>query len=307
MKKPFFSVIIPTFNDADFLKKALQSCYNQTYKNFEVIVIDNHSTDHTSKIISLYKKVRYTKIKNYGVIAKSRNLGIQLSKGRWLAFLDADDYWDKAKLFNVHSLIKKKTKVDLICHSEWIKNLKNNKKKLWCYGPSTNHFYKDLLLLGNRLSTSASIVKKEFIKKKNIFFDENKNFVTVEDYCFFLTIAKNNGSFFFLDKPLGYHLYHDKSASSNRLKHFKSFKSVIKHHVYKIQSFSNKKNILYNNISAIISIKKKTLEIKNGKLNLKKINRLVKSLKKKPFITLKYYKYIFFKFLKQSFLTYVYK
>jgi len=147
MKKPFFSVIIPTFNDADFLKKALQSCYNQTYKNFEVIVIDNHSTDHTSKIISLYKKVRYTKIKNYGVIAKSRNLGIQLSKGRWLAFLDADDYWDKAKLFNVHSLIKKKTKVDLICHSEWIKNLKNNKKKLWCYGPSTNNFYKDLLLL----------------------------------------------------------------------------------------------------------------------------------------------------------------
>ena len=139
------------------------------------------------------------------------------------------------------------------------------------------------------------------------FFDENKNFVTVEDYCFFLTIAKNNGSFFFLDKPLGYHLYHDKSASSNRFKHFKSFKSVIKHHVYKIQSFTNKKNILYNNISAIMSIKKKTLEIKNGKLNLKKINLLVKSLKKKPFITLKYYKYIFFKFLKQSFLTYIYK
>ena len=54
MKKPFFSVIIPAFNDAEFLKKALQSCYNQTYKNFEVIVIDNHSTDHTSKIIKGY-------------------------------------------------------------------------------------------------------------------------------------------------------------------------------------------------------------------------------------------------------------
>ena len=85
----FFSIIIPTFNNAYFLKKALVSIKNQTDSNFELIVVDNHSTDETQKIIeeSGIDGLVYKKIKNDGVIAKSRNLGIQNSKGDWLMFL----------------------------------------------------------------------------------------------------------------------------------------------------------------------------------------------------------------------------
>tara|TARA_Y100000816_G_scaffold290263_1_gene278526 strand:- start:837 stop:1760 length:924 start_codon:yes stop_codon:yes gene_type:complete len=306
MKKPFFSVIIPTFNHASFLEKALRSVFQQSFKNFEVLVIDNHSIDHTSKVVNSFKGIKYKKIHNQGVIAKSRNLGIKHSKGEWIAFLDADDYWLKNKLKNVYKLIKERKFFDLLCHSEWILNLNNNQKKLWCYGPYTKNFYKDLLIYGNRISTSASVVNSNFIKGKNILFDEKKNYVTSEDYSFFLNIAKNNGVFSFLNKPLGFHTFHSKSASSNQLKHFLSQKSVIKNHVYKVQNFTNNKKELFKKITNIIDLKNEMLRFKNEKFSIKNIFNLVKISLKEPIMTLRYGSYFFSKFVKQIFLQYIY-
>ncbi len=306
MKKPFFSVIIPTFNHASFLEKALRSVFQQSFKNFEVLVIDNHSIDHTSKVVNSFKGIKYKKIHNQGVIAKSRNLGIKHSKGEWIAFLDADDYWLKNKLKNVYKLIKERKFFDLLCHSEWILNLNNNQKKLWCYGPYTKNFYKDLLIYGNRISTSASVVNSNFIKGKNILFDEKKNYVTSEDYSFFLNIAKNNGVFSFLNKPLGFHTFHSKSASSNQLKHFLSQKSVIKNHVYKVQNFTNNKKELFKKITNIIDLKNEMLKFKNEKFSIKNIFNLVKISFKEPIMTFRYGSYFFSKFVKQIFLQYIY-
>ena len=109
MLNPFFSVVIPSYNQGRYLKKALDSVFNQTFKNFEVILIDNNSTDNTKKIIKAFKKkIIYKKIKNLGVIAKSRNKGISISRGKWIAFLDSDDYWEKNKLKSIYKKIKKK-------------------------------------------------------------------------------------------------------------------------------------------------------------------------------------------------------
>ena len=97
--KPFFSVIIPTYNHANYLKKALDSVLNQSFNNYEIIVIDDNSTDNTSAVVNSYKnKIIYKKIINNRIIGKSRNLGIEISKGEWLAFLDSDDEWLKDKL-----------------------------------------------------------------------------------------------------------------------------------------------------------------------------------------------------------------
>ena len=306
MKKPFFSVIIPTFNHANFLEKALTSVFQQSFKNFEVIVIDNYSTDHTSKVVNSFRGIKYKKIHNKGVIAKSRNLGIKLSKGKWIAFLDADDYWLKNKLRTINKLIRERKFFDLVCHSEWLLNLNNHKKKFWCSGPYTKNFYKDLLIYGNRISTSASVVNSNFIKSRNIFFDENKNYITSEDYSFFLNIAQNNGVFSFLNTPLGFHTLNRNSASSNQLKHFLSQKSVIKYHVYKVQSFTNKKKELFKKIINIIELKKEILKSKNEKFNINNIFNLIKITYKEPIMALRYYSYFFFKFLKQIFLQYIY-
>jgi glycosyltransferase involved in cell wall biosynthesis len=80
---PLISVIIPTYNHANFLGKALESVIQQTYNNWEAIVVDNQSTDETNQIINKYSdpRIQYFKISNNGIIAKSRNLGINNSKG----------------------------------------------------------------------------------------------------------------------------------------------------------------------------------------------------------------------------------
>ena len=94
MADPFFSIVIPTYNQGKYLEKCIISCLNQTYKNYEIIIIDNNSTDSTNEILKKYeKKVVTKKIDNQGVISKSRNLAHKIAKGNWIAQLDTDDYF----------------------------------------------------------------------------------------------------------------------------------------------------------------------------------------------------------------------
>ena len=98
------SIILPTYNRASsFLKEAIDSVINQSYMNWELIVIDNNSTDNTIDLVESYKsnKIFIYQINNNGVIAKSRNLGIEKSSGDYVAFLDSDDFWYKNKLQKV--------------------------------------------------------------------------------------------------------------------------------------------------------------------------------------------------------------
>ncbi|MCK9484616.1 MAG: glycosyltransferase [Candidatus Marinimicrobia bacterium] len=92
------SVIIPTYNREASLGRAIESVLNQTYRNFELIVIDDGSTDDTSRIIRTHKKrIRYYSQLHSGV-SSARNLGLEKSEGTWVAFLDSDDYWLPQKL-----------------------------------------------------------------------------------------------------------------------------------------------------------------------------------------------------------------
>ena len=131
-KKIFFSVVIPTFNMESFLRKSIKSVLNQSYKNFEIIVIDNFSKDNTKKLIKNFKnkKIKFFQIKNGGVIGKSRNLGIKKSKGNWIAFLDADDLWLKNRLYVLKKKIESK-KFDFISSSEIIEVQHNKTKKIF--------------------------------------------------------------------------------------------------------------------------------------------------------------------------------
>ncbi len=223
-----FSVIIPTYNQANLLNKCLISIAQQTFKNYEVIIVDNFSTDNTSKVVKKFsKKIKYFKFRNHGVIAKSRNLGIKKSKGKWICFLDSDDTWMPHKLERLFT-VQKQSPLDIICNAEWI--LKGKNKKLWVYGPDDKNFYLKMILKGNRFSTSGTSIKKSFLKKNKIFFSEKKSFATCEDYDFFLKIAKFKCNKKFINEPLGFHFFHSGSASSNSEKHRKAFISVLKFH-----------------------------------------------------------------------------
>ena len=86
------SIIIPCYNQALYLKEAIDSVLNQTYKNIEVIVVDDGSKDDTSKICAEYKNnICYVRAERVGLSA-ARNIGVQFSKGDFIVFLDADDF-----------------------------------------------------------------------------------------------------------------------------------------------------------------------------------------------------------------------
>jgi len=93
--KPKVSVIIPTRNRANLLSRAIKSVLNQTFRNFELIIVDDESTDNTKKVVKNFQKkdsrIKYIFLKNHKGVARARNTGIKNSKGEYIAFLDDDE------------------------------------------------------------------------------------------------------------------------------------------------------------------------------------------------------------------------
>ena len=218
---PIVSIVIPTYNHAKFIGKALESVIDQTYKNWEAIVIDNNSTDDTNKVINQYNdpRIKYLKINNDGVIAKSRNLGIKEAKGEWIAFLDSDDWWTKDKLEVCLSKIGKN--VDFIHHAtEYVIKSKSFFKKKIIKGrefkkPILNDLLIGTITKGSQISNSSVIVRKNILIKIG-GLNENKILVGSDDYDTWLRIAQITDQFLYINKKLSYVLFHDARTSNKK-------------------------------------------------------------------------------------------
>lgn len=117
------SVIIPTYNRGEVLERAIKSVLAQTYKNYELIVVDDGSTDNTHSILRKYKdKIRfYSKL--HGGVSSSRNFGLEKAEGTWVAFLDSDDYWLPEKLERQMEFLQKNPDILVVQTDEkWIRN-----------------------------------------------------------------------------------------------------------------------------------------------------------------------------------------
>tara|TARA_B110000483_G_scaffold240785_1_gene322187 strand:+ start:241 stop:1155 length:915 start_codon:yes stop_codon:yes gene_type:complete len=246
----YFSVVITNYNHEKYIGKCISSVLNQTFKNFELIIIENNSSDNSMKIIKSFKdkRIKIFKINNGGIIAKSRNLGIKKSKSRWIAFLDSDDFWFKKKLEIVQKNILENKNNHIHTNNERYKFEKIKKYKSSRLNEKLNldkkNFFQELILNGNKLSLSATVVDNNFLKKNNIFFRERRNFVTAEDYDFWLNLAKNGAKFNFIKEILGVYLIHTTNLSSNIDLHINNTLSVCKDHIYsKNNLFSNKDKI----------------------------------------------------------------
>ncbi|MCB9062310.1 MAG: glycosyltransferase [Halobacteriovoraceae bacterium] len=183
---PRVSVIIPTFNRAHVLDRAINSVLNQTYKDFELIVIDDGSTDETDRVIYNYqdKRIFYYKQENRGVSA-ARNLGILKSKGEWIALLDSDDEWLPFRLSSQITYIQENPSIQLVHGEEiWIRNGKrvNPKKKHQKFG---GNIYERCLKLCF-ISPSSVLIKKSLFNEIGLF---DENFEVCEDYDLWLRIT----------------------------------------------------------------------------------------------------------------------
>lgn len=222
------SIVIPTYNQAAFLKHALECVLAQTYEQWEAIVINNFSQDDTIPTVESFRDPRISLVNfsNGGVIARSRNLAISEARGEFIAFLDSDDLWEPTKLEK--SVRALSPNVDIVCHAErWFGG--NAPDRIVAYGPVERATYESLLLNGNCVSTSATVIRREILNRLG-GFRENAEFITTEDYDLWLRVAQAQCTFAFLDEVLGSFRRHLSSASSSHLKHLQAEIAVIEDH-----------------------------------------------------------------------------
>lgn len=183
------SVVIPYYNRESTIIRAVKSVLNQTYRNFELILIDDGSDDNGHKIVDEYIKnvddinIVHIYQDNSGP-SKARNYGIKIAKGKYIAFLDSDDSWKENKLM-VQIDFLRKNKDCAILGSDFDlfdKKAVNNE-----YNVSFSNFYK--MLFKNFFILPTVIVKKEIFSQANYLFDEKKKYA--EDQLFFLRISRD--------------------------------------------------------------------------------------------------------------------
>ena len=179
------SVIIPTYNRKNLLKRALHSVSSQTFVPQEIIVVDDGSSDGTKDwVLERFPCVRYICQDNSGV-SSARNRGIREAKGSWIAFLDSDDEWMPDKLEKQEIAINDSKKAWL-CHTNeiWIRNgvRVNQMKKHQKYGGDVFENCLDIC----RISPSSALIKKEVFEMVGLFDESLK---VCEDYDLWLRIT----------------------------------------------------------------------------------------------------------------------
>ncbi|GBE36037.1 UDP-Glc:alpha-D-GlcNAc-diphosphoundecaprenol beta-1,3-glucosyltransferase WfgD [bacterium BMS3Bbin07] len=210
---PTVSVIVPTYNRAHLLGRALQSILKQTYRDFEVIVVDDGSTDNTAEIVRNFSAmdIRYIRHENNKGEAAARNTGVLAAKGEFIAFLDSDDEWLPEKLekqmvvFQYHFL-----RVGVV-YSNMCEIERNGKRRIWrspTFMPEDGQFYRRALnyqVYG--IGIGSSVVRKACFEKVGLF-DERLSYYV--DFDFFIRVSKEF-CFYHIKEPLMHYYVTDDS------------------------------------------------------------------------------------------------
>ncbi|RLB06846.1 MAG: glycosyltransferase family 2 protein [Deltaproteobacteria bacterium] len=181
---PLVSVIIPTFNRGWILKEAIDSVLSQTFTDYELIVVDDGSTDNTPDILKSYPQTKLIRQENRGVSA-ARNKGVKASAGKYLAFLDSDDLWLPGKLEKQVNFFNKNPDAN-ICQTEeiWIRNGTRVNPKKKHLKPSGTIFEKCLGLC--LVSPSAVMMTREVFDEAGGF---DETLPACEDYDLWLRLT----------------------------------------------------------------------------------------------------------------------
>ena len=212
---PLVSVLIPTYNSELYIKDTLESILNQTYKNLEIIIIDDASTDSTLKIVKKYKDKRikiYINNKNLG-IAKNMNKGIRLSNGKYLAIMDADDWSYPYRIEEQVQLMEENPKVVLcsgymdICNE----NLEFQNTRTY---PITDKEIRKAIVTYDPISHPASMWRMSELLKTTLY---NDNFPICRDYDLIVRISEF-GEYQNIPKPLIKYRVRKDSETGKRIR-----------------------------------------------------------------------------------------
>jgi len=181
------SVIIPIFDRPEQSQRAIDSVLKQTYRNFELIVVDDCSTTATDEVANLVasNSGKFIRLEENKGVAVARNVGVAHSRGEWVAFLDSDDCWDPEKLQKQIEFIQANPQYEISqCAERWIRDGKFVNQKLAYQKESGDLFFKSLELCA--IGPSCVILKKELFEKCGGFDPKLR---VCEDYDLWLRIC----------------------------------------------------------------------------------------------------------------------
>ena len=231
--KPKVSVVIATYNCARFIQKTIYSVINQTFENWELVIVDDCSSDNTYKKIKNVadERIRIIRLeKNTGLPATPRNIGIRASKGEYIAFLDHDDVWIPEKLKTQIMYLEENPEVILIGSPFKVESRDsryNNTPTTTKTKSLSGHLY-EILLNCNFFACSSVIVKTSVFDDVGIF-DEDPQVSAAEDWDLWLRIAKEH-KIAFIPQTLGFYRMHG-SGLSTETKQLQRILYVIDKHV----------------------------------------------------------------------------
>lgn len=207
------SVVIPTWNRADFLPNAINSVLNQTISVYEVLICDDGSTDNSNHVVESFgdARVKWLPGNHVGLPAVPRNRGIRAAKGDWIAFLDSDDIWLPEKLKMQFEYLKN-TNTLATSSNAFILDVQKNSKKLFFSDSKPIKINFSKLLSVNTIITSTVILHKSLLDRVGLFSESNM-VRGIEDYDLWLRISTFS-SFLYLPEPLVQ--YRDDAAFSAR-------------------------------------------------------------------------------------------
>jgi len=208
------SVIIPTYNRANLLHRAIKSVLNQTWQDLEIIVVDDGSTDNTEEDVKRFgdQRIRYIRHKKNKGSAVARNYGIKIARGEYIAFQDSDDEWLPEKIEKQMEIFKTApSKIGVVYTGLW--RIENNKK---IYIPSSEISKKEgdihnALFIKNFVTLPSAVVKKECFKTVGLF---DENLPRLQDWDLWIRISKHY-QFKFIDEPLVISYYTPDSISAD--------------------------------------------------------------------------------------------
>lgn len=211
------SIIIPTFNRAYCLRRTIQSVLDQKFQDFEIIIVDNYSTDNTDEVIESFKdeRVILLKVKNKGIVAVSRNLGIKKATGKFIAFLDSDDWWLPNKLQSCIDALS--NELDLVYHDLYLVKSEVGlikRSNIMRSRTLTDPVFYDLLCNGNTICNSSVVVKRRLLMEIE-GISEIKELVGCEDFDCWLRIASLTNKFGRVDGVHGCYWVGDDNLSSH--------------------------------------------------------------------------------------------
>ena len=231
--KPEVSVIIPTYNSENYITKALQSIFAQTYSNFEVILVDDASSDSTVRIARSFKDRRLAILENrhnQGV-SYGRNLGIERAKGKWIALLDSDDWYAPRRLERLVDMGEAKN-ADLIADDLYLINEGQGKYWSTLRSECSQLELSPIALVDAvkfvesdrpspiyakrswSLGYTKPLIRREFLLENQIWYDENLQ--VGEDFTLYLECLRHKAQFYLLEKAYYYYRTREESLSKRK-------------------------------------------------------------------------------------------